>query len=146
MSQHHRNLERMYLHAPINQRHDSLSMVVSEGRAEVGARVHPGLHHAAGTVHGSYLFELLDDAAFFAASSVVDDVFIVTASFNIQFLRRVEDGLVHARGRLIKRARNMLFADASLVDARGRELACGSGVFAMTTIDLRSVQAYLDAT
>ena len=89
MSQHHRRLERMYLDAPVNARHDNLSMHVTDGSARVGATVTSRLHHAAGTVHGSYLFELLDDAAFFAASSVVEDVFIVTASFNIQFLRRV---------------------------------------------------------
>ena len=143
MSQHHRRLERMYLDAPVNARHDNLSMRVTDGSARVGATVTSRLHHAAGTVHGSYLFELLDDAAFFAASSVVEDVFIVTASFNIQFLRRVEDGPIHATGTLTKQARNMLFADAVLVDAEGRELARGSGVFAKTTIPLTSVPSYL---
>jgi len=145
MSSHFQKLERMYLSAPINARHDALTMKITEGRAEVSARVSPSLHHAGGTVHGSYLFELLDDAAFFAASSIVDDVFIVTASFSIQFLRRVEDGVVTATGALTKRSSSILFADSALLDASGKEIAKGSGVFARSSVALAGVSSYLDA-
>jgi uncharacterized protein (TIGR00369 family) len=120
-------------------------MKVTEGGAEVSARVTSSLHHAGGTVHGSYLFELLDDAAFFAASSVVEDVFIVTASFSIQFLRRVEDGTLTATGTLAKRSSSIIFADSVLLDERGREIAKGNGVFARSSVRLVDVPAYMDA-
>ena len=39
--------------------------------------------HAAGAVHGSYYFKVLDDACYFAANSLVSDVFVLTVSFVI---------------------------------------------------------------
>lgn len=145
MLSHIQKLERMYLAAPINARHEALTIKVTEGGAKVSARVTSSLHHAGGTVHGSYLFELLDDAAFFAASSVVEDVFILTASFSIQFLRRVEDGPLTATGTLTKRSSSMMFADSVLHDVRGREIAKGAGVFARSSVYLADVPAYTDA-
>jgi uncharacterized protein (TIGR00369 family) len=132
----------MYLAAPINARHDGLTMKVTDGAAKVSARVSPSLHHAGGTVHGSYLFELLDDAAFFAASSVVEDDFILTASFSIHFLRRVAEGTITATGSLTKRSSSLLFADSVLLDATGREIARGAGVFARSSVALADVSSY----
>ena len=47
--------------------------------------------------------KLLDDATFFAASSLVDDVFVLTASFNIYFLRPISAGTMTARGTIVSR-------------------------------------------
>ncbi|MGB1700122.1 MAG: PaaI family thioesterase [Nannocystaceae bacterium] len=142
MASHFHKLERMYLDAPTNARHEALTMKISKGSAIVSARVSPALHHAGGTVHGSYLFELLDDAAFFAASSVVEDFFIVTVSFSIQFLRRVEEGTIIATGTLTKPSRSVLFADAVLIDEAGRVIAKGSGTFARSSFRLGDVPSY----
>ncbi len=55
--------------------------------------VGPHLHHAGGAVHGANYFKAMDDAAFFAANSLVDDVFVLTVSFNVYFLRPHHRGL-----------------------------------------------------
>ena len=80
--EHHRRLEHMYLSAPANE-YFKPEIRIDEGRAEVRLTVRPDFFHAASAVHGSVYFKLLDDATFFAASSLVDDVFVLTASFNI---------------------------------------------------------------
>jgi acyl-coenzyme A thioesterase PaaI-like protein len=36
-------------------------------------------HHSIHAVHGSVYFKALDDAAFFAVNSLVEDVFVLTA-------------------------------------------------------------------
>ncbi len=46
----------------------------------------------------SVYFKALDDAAFFAANSVVEDVFVLTTNFNIQLLRTVTEGTLIATG------------------------------------------------
>src|SRR5678815_3727876 len=95
--EHHRRLERMYLSAPANE-YFRPEIRIDEGTAEVRLAVRPDFFHAASAVHGSVYFKLLDDATFFAASSLVEDVFMLTTSFTIYFLRPVSTGTVRARG------------------------------------------------
>jgi uncharacterized protein (TIGR00369 family) len=125
---HFRLLERLYAEAPCNK-HLGPVLEVGEGHAVVRIPVTEGLFHAMHAVHGSYYFKALDDAAFFAVNSVVTDVFVLTVSFSVQFLRPASSGTLVAEGRLVKTG-TLLFADAVLRDDAGRDLARGSGVFA----------------
>ncbi|MCO6491386.1 MAG: PaaI family thioesterase [Phaeodactylibacter sp.] len=78
----------MYLQANVNTRiFDTTTCLISEGEAEIGMRISDKYFHALGAIHGSVYFKLLDDAAFFAVSSIVRDVFVLTTSFNINILR-----------------------------------------------------------
>src|SRR5687768_14776029 len=104
---HYRRLERMYLSAPANEYFRPV-ISIAEGTAEVELIVRPDFFHAASAVHGSVYFKLLDDATFFAASSLVRDVFVLTASFNIYFLRPVSQGVMRARGTVVSRSTRLL--------------------------------------
>ncbi len=139
--EHYRKLESMYLHAPINEYY-APTMHISEGCAEVTIPVRPDLFHAAGAVHGAVYFKLLDDAAFFAANSLVDDVFVLTVSFNVYLTRPVSEGEMKATGRVVHRSRRLLIADAVVVDSTGKEVARGSGTFMRSGIALASVPGY----
>ena len=72
----------MYLSAPINKYY-SPSIDISEGQALIGISVRDDFFHAADAIHGSIYFKALDDAAYFAVKSVVQDYFVLTVSFNI---------------------------------------------------------------
>ncbi len=61
-------LQKMYLAAPINEFYRP-SIDVSEAHATIEIEVSARLFHSARAVHGSVYFKMLDDAAFFAASS-----------------------------------------------------------------------------
>ena len=132
----------MYAAAPCHHQVAPRLEIVEEGRTHVELEAVESLHHAAGAVHGSYYFKLLDDAAFFAANSVVKDVFVLTASFNIQLLRPVVAGPMIARGHVVRAGKQMIFADAVLQNAEGVELARGSGVFARSRVALATVESY----
>ena len=101
------------------------------------------LYHAAGAVHGSAYFKLLDDASFFAASSLVEDVFVLTVSFNLYLVRPVTAGELRAEGRVVTRTGRLLFTEAILRDASGVELARGSGVFTLSKTALTPAIGYL---
>jgi len=131
----------MYASAPINEYY-SPTMCVSEGRALVTIPVRPNLFHAANAVHGAVYFKLLDDAAFFAANSLVDDVFVLTVSFNTYFTRPISEGEMKATGRVVHRSRRLLIAEADLVDSNNREIGRGSGTFMRSNIALSSVPGY----
>ncbi|HUQ82723.1 MAG TPA: PaaI family thioesterase [Gemmatimonadaceae bacterium] len=132
---HFRRLERMYLGAPANE-YFRPEIRVDDGMAEVRLAVRPDFFHAASAVHGSVYFKLLDDATFFAASSLVRDVFVLTASFNIYFLRPISSGTMTARGVIVSRSSRLLIGEGVLVDADGKEIARGSGTFMPSRVPL----------
>src|SRR5947208_2034742 len=85
---HYRRLEALYHAAPINGYY-APRLAVSEGAARLEIPVKPEFFHAAGAVHGSVYFKALDDAAYFAVNSLVEDVYVLTVSFNTQLLKPV---------------------------------------------------------
>jgi uncharacterized protein (TIGR00369 family) len=133
--QHHRRLERMYLSAPANE-YFRPEIRIDEGRAEVRLVVRPDFFHAASAVHGSVYFKLLDDATFFAASSLVDQFFVLTASFNIYFLRPISAGTMTATGTIVSRSSRLLIGEGVVVEGDGREIARGSGTFMPSRVPL----------
>jgi uncharacterized protein (TIGR00369 family) len=118
------------------------SIAIGDGEAEIRIEVDPKFFHAAGAVHGTVYFKALDDAAFFAANSVVEDVFVLTTNFNIQLLRPVTEGTLIATGTLVSATRNLLIADAVLEDEKGRLLGRGTGSFMRSKMLLVDVPGY----
>lgn len=139
--EHFRKLERMYASAPTNEYY-APTMRVSEGRAEVIIPVRPDFFHVGGAVHGSVYFKALDDAAFFAANSLVGDVFVLTVSFNVYLTRPISEGEMKATGRVVHRSGRLFIAESILVDSDGREIARGSGTFVPSTIALSPELGY----
>lgn len=141
MSEHHRRLERMFLSGPCNQKFDELRIEISNGHTEVSFEVTPELRHAAGGMHGAYFFKALDDAAFFAANSLVEDVFLLTADFLVQFLRPVSEGRLIATGEVTKPGKTLIFVD-SVVTCDGVEVARGRGSFTRSKMPLGDIALY----
>jgi uncharacterized protein (TIGR00369 family) len=139
--EHFRKLERMYASAPINEFFRP-TLRVSEGRAEVGMAVRPELFHAAHAVHGSVYFKALDDASFFAVSSLVPEVFVLTVTFNVYLTRPISEGSLLAVARVVHRSRQLFVADAELFDDRSRQIGRGSGSFMRSGIALDGKVGY----
>lgn len=139
---HFRGLERMYLtRASIND-YFRPTLSINEGAAEVQIAVDPKFFHAAGAVHGSVYFKALDDAAFFAANSLVEDVFVLTTGFNIHLLRPVTEGTLIAKGTVVSATKSLLIADAVLTDDKDRLIGKGTGSFMRSTMKLAEVPGY----
>jgi len=133
--EHYRKLERMYASAPLNEYYKP-TMHISDGRAEVTVAVRRELFHAANAVHGALYFKCLDDACFFAVNSLVDDVFVLTVSFNLYLTRPISAGEMRATGRVVYRSRRLFVAEAELVDQDGQEIGRGSGTFMRSSTPL----------
>ncbi len=142
-SEHHRALERMYLRAPVNEKFQP-EVHIEEGICEVVIPVREEDLHAAHAVHGHVLFKALDDAAFFAANSKVEDRFVLTAGFNIDFVRPVSQGSIRARGELVHPGKRRMLCDAVARDDDGNVLARGSGSFMVSGIPLDGDVGYGD--
>lgn len=139
---HHRALESLYTSAPINTLFPSTLQIVDDGFARITFIVGEEHYHAAGAVHGTAYFKMLDDAAFYAVNSLVTDRFILTTAFNLLFTKPLKAGLVTAEGRWISGQRRVFVADARLIDANGDEAARGTGTFMRSNIPLSTLPGY----
>jgi uncharacterized protein (TIGR00369 family) len=134
---HYRKLERMYLSAPVNiQIYGGITINISNERAELSLQIEPKFFHAANAIHGSVYFKLLDDAAFFAVNSIVQDVFVYTVSINTQLLRPVSDGIIRSVGDLKFKSNNLFIADSVLFDKNGKVAGRASGNFMRSKVAL----------
>lgn len=140
-AEHFRKLERMYAAAPINAFFRP-TLLVSAGSAEVRIVVRPEFHHAAGAAHGALYFKALDDATFFAASSLVPDVFVLTAHFELDLVRPVVSGELRAVAKVTERSERRIAAEGELFDAEGNLVARGEGSFARSKVALTAAVHY----
>lgn len=138
---HYESLISMYAAAPINDFFKP-RMVLSEGQAEIEIDLDEKFHHAAGGVHGSVYFKMLDDAAFFAANSLEPEVFVLTTSFTTYITRPVSLGTMRAVGRVVNRNKSQFIAEAVAYDAEGREIGRGNGIFVRSNLPLAQAAGY----
>lgn len=138
---HHRKLENLFAEAPVTRWYGA-TIRIEDGAAEVRIPVREEFLHAAGSVHGSVYFRALDDAAFFAANSRVDDALLLTASFHLHFTRPADEGVLVASGSVVHEGGRLIVAEAELRDDGDRLLARGTGTFARSLIALSEEVGY----
>lgn len=139
---HFAALEALYAAAPINRLFESRLELVEEGVSRIHFHVDPAVYHGAGAAHGTIYFKMLDDAAFYAANTLVTDRFLLTTAFNLLLTRPMRAGPAVAEGRWVSGRRRVLVADARLLDAEGEEVARGTGTFMRSRFALSSLPGY----
>jgi uncharacterized protein (TIGR00369 family) len=142
---HWRALEGLYASAPVNELFRSTLKVVGQGRARIEFDVDGSVFHAAGAAHGTIFFKMLDDAAFYAANTMITDRFLLTSAFNLHLTKPIRGGRVVAEGQWVSGRRRVLVAEARLVDDEGNEVARGTGTFVRSRIALSSLPGYANA-
>ncbi|HKR91165.1 PaaI family thioesterase [Novosphingobium sp.] len=142
---HWRALEGLYASAPINHMFRSSLEILGEGLSRITFVAEPDCFHAAGAAHGTIYFKMLDDAAFYAANTLVTDRFLLTTSFNLHLSKPIKGGAVVAEGRWVSGRRRVLVAESRLVDEEGDEVARGTGTFMRSRIALSGLPGYASA-
>lgn len=133
----------MYLGANVNTKiFDTTTCKIEEEKATITLAVSEDYFHALGAIHGTVYFKMLDDAAYFAVSSVVKDCFMLTSSFNINILRPVSKGMLTAIGTVRYKSSNLFAAEAKLYNQDGKEVAFGTGNFARSKMLLSEEVGY----
>ena len=138
---HFRCLESMYAAAPINKIYMP-KIEIREGKATIEIELSEKFHHAAGAVHGSVYFKMLDDAAFFAVNSLEGDVFVLTTSFTTYLTRPVSHGNLRSVGRVVNRNKTQFIAESVVYDSEGNEVGRGNGIFVRGRFPLREALGY----
>lgn len=139
---HYDRLLKMYAQAPIHDFYKGIEMVVESKKSTITLPIDPRFFHGGMATHGSVYFKLMDDAAYFACQSEIEDFFIVTTNFNINLLRPITKGVVTAIGEVDFMSLNLFTASAKLYDEKGRLCGTGQGQFMKSRIALESVADY----
>lgn len=144
ITEHFEKLRRMYLKANVNTKlFDTTECAIESEKATISLTISDKYFHALGAIHGSVYFKLLDDAAFFAVNSIVEDVFVLTTSFNINIIRPVNKGKITAIGSVRFKSRNIYVAESTLFNQEGKEVAFGTGNFAKSKVRLAKEIGYI---
>lgn len=140
-SDHFRALERMYANAPINRFFRPTLVIEGLGATTVRMPVRSDMFHAAAALHGAAYFKMLDDAAFFAVQSLVDDAFVVTVSFQVYLLTPVTEGELVSTGKVVHQTKRLFLAE-SVLAVDGKTVARGTGSFMRSTMKLEDAMGY----
>lgn len=116
--------------------------MIKKGEAHITLPVRDELFHAAGAMHGALYFLALDNAAFFAANSLVEDVFVLTTSFTTYITRPVSEGVVKAIGKVVNQNRTQFICESVLFDSKDKEIARATGIFVRSKIPLSEEIGY----
>ena len=142
-TEHYRKLETMYLGANVNTKiFDTTTCKIEAEKAIITLDISESYFHALGAIHGTVYFKMLDDAAYFAVSSVVKSCFMLTSSFNINILRPVSKGKLTAIGTVRYKSSSIFAAEAKLYNQEGKEVAFGTGNFAKSKLLLSEDVGY----
>ncbi|MBG90679.1 MAG: thioesterase [Actinobacteria bacterium] len=131
-------LIHMYEQAPVNQPFEP-KLQISDGAAQLEIPVSQDHFHSGGALHGAIIFKLLDDSAFFAAQSKEQAFFLVTASFNIEFIRPVKQGPIMASAHIKSISKSRIIAESTLYNTNKKTIAFGTGTFMKSNITLNSI-------
>lgn len=139
---HFLKLKHMYESANSQAQFAPATVTILEGKATVELPVRSNYLHAANAVHGSLYFKVMDDATFFAAQSLVEDVFLLTTSFNLHFTRPVTGGTMKSVGKVVYSSRRLLIAEAAVFNNDGQLIGKGTGTFMPSNIPLTADLGY----
>jgi len=141
LNKHYQKLENMMHTSPFVS-FAGARVHVYKGEAHITLPVRKELHHAAGAMHGALYFLALDNAAFFAANSLVEDVFVLTTSFTTYITRPVSEGIVTSVGKVVNRNRTQFICESVLCDEKEVEIARATGIFVRSKIPLSDKIGY----
>ncbi len=95
-----------------------------QGEAELSMQVRPDMLNGAGWLQGGIFTALCDEAMALALFTALEDgTRIATISESTSYLQGVRDGKVVARGKVIRKGRQVAFTDGFVSDEGGKTLS-----------------------
>ena len=138
---HYKKLENIYLNANLNKEiYGNTEIIISKNYSEIKMPIKEDYFHALKAIHGSVYFKMLDDAAFFATQSVVQDYMLLTASFNITFMMPVPNGYIKSIGTLCSVSEKEFTAESKMFNSKNELVAFGNGIFKKSKISIDSIK------
>jgi uncharacterized protein (TIGR00369 family) len=108
---------------------------VEPGKAVLKMQVRPDMHNGVGWLQGGMLAAIADEAMALALYSLLSDTEgIATISESTSFIRGAQDGLIIAKGQVIRKGRRVAFAEGEVYSGNDERIMLSrtSAAFAVT--------------
>lgn len=116
-------------------KHLGMSLTEDDGKIKVTAAITPELKQFYGNVHGGVLASLMDSAIAVAINQFLDsNLGASTVELNISYLYPVNEGILWAEGKVVKKGRRIIVGQGEIKDDSGRLVAIGTATFMITTL------------
>ncbi len=104
------------------------------GKSEMRCRIRPMLRNSAGTLHGGVMGALVDMSVATALRSVMPPhCRMTTVEYKVNFLKPVAEGVVTARGAILRLGRTIAVGSTEIRGPEGDPVAFGSATFYLLT-------------
>lgn len=95
-------------------------MTISNGTADLTMSLGTEYEQALGSVHGMIFFKVVDETAFYAAQSLVPDVWLTTASVHMNITGPLSSGsTVAAHAQVLHQTRSSFIVESRVTNAAG---------------------------
>jgi len=141
MQKHYDGLEKMHLKSPINDLIKS-KINISQGKAQVNFKNSIAMRDALGNIHNAYIFMGLEEAAFFAANSLIEDVLVSNKSFELIFSKPTKSVELIAKGKFEEKSMGNYIISAELYDQDEKLIAKAKGIFRRSKNLLEDIKNY----
>ena len=101
-----------------------------DGKSVMQCRIRPVLRNTAGTLHGGVMGALVDMSVATALRSVMDlSRWMTTVEYKVNFLKPVSDGVVTARGTILRLGSTIAVGSTEIRNDQGEVVAFGSATY-----------------
>ena len=101
-----------------------------DGKSVMRCRIRPVLRNTAGTLHGGVMGALVDMSVATALRSVMDlSCWMTTVEYKVNFLKPVSDGVVTARGTILRLGSTIAVGSTEIRNDQGEVVAFGSATY-----------------
>jgi uncharacterized protein (TIGR00369 family) len=101
-----------------------------DGKSVMRCRIRPVLRNTAGTLHGGVMGALVDMSVATALRSVMDlSRWMTTVEYKVNFLKPVSDGVVTARGTILRLGSTIAVGATEIRNDQGEVVAFGSATY-----------------
>jgi len=101
-----------------------------DGKSVMQCRIRPVLRNTAGTLHGGVMGALVDMSVATALRSVMDlSRWMTTVEYKVNFLKPVSDGVVTARGTILRLGSTIAVGATEIRNDQGEVVAFGSATY-----------------
>lgn len=142
MSEHYKKLENLFLKSSINEILDA-KIKITEGATEIHLTKKEFMHNEIEPIHSAYIFMVLESSAFFAANSLIEDVSIVSKSFEILYVRNLESKIYTAKAKFLEKSMGNYIISSELYDEKGNLITKAKGVYRRSKKSLKNIKNYV---
>ena len=141
MEKHFDKLEKMYSNSNLNKILEG-KIEISQGESILNFHFRKNMQSETKNIHNAYNFMSMENVAFYAANSLIEDVLVSTRSFEVSFFKPTNSKKLTAKAKFIEKSMGNYIISTELLDHNGIVISKGKGIFRRSKTLLKNIKNY----